>query len=187
MAAVFRLLDIPVGNQRKAELLTRQVLSGDYKEFYEYTKYGGVAFQDVPFSLPGTYKLLDKKFPDSKFILTVRDSPEVWYNSVVKFHTKLFGNGSLPTKSDLLKAEYVHPGWIWETFRHYKTPEDDIYNKNILIQHYQDYNNGVIEYFKSQPEKLLVINLKETNAIEKIAQFLNSRKSIEKIPWENKT
>lgn len=181
-------LDIPVGDQRKAELLGKDVLNGVYKKFLKYVKYEGVAFQDIPFSVPHTYKMLDKKFTNSKFILTVRDSPEVWYNSLTKFHAKLFGNGQTPTKSDLIKANYVYPGWMWEINRlHYKTPEDDVYNKDILIKQHIEYNNGVIEYFKDQPEKLLVINLKEPDAAKKICLFLNSEKIIEEIPWENKT
>lgn len=188
MAKLFGLMDMPLGNQRRAELLTKKVLNGDYTEFYRYVKYGGVAFQDVPFSLPGTYRWLDEKFHDSKFILTIRDSPEVWYNSLTKFHAKIFGNGNIPKKDDLIRATYVYPGWMWEINRlHFKTPENDIYNREILMQQYIDYNTKVINYFKSQPEKLLVINLKDKYAMEKLNGFLKPRKKIEAIPWENKT
>jgi len=93
MAAIFRLLKITVGYQRKAELLAKKVLEGDYREFFKYVKYEGVAFQDIPFSLPHIYKVLDENFPNSKFILTIRDSPEVWYNSLTKYHANIFGNG----------------------------------------------------------------------------------------------
>ncbi|WP_299365905.1 sulfotransferase [Winogradskyella sp.] len=186
MAKIFQLLDMPVGNQRKAELLAIDVLNGNYDAFFKYVKNKGLAFQDVPFSKPNIYKILDKKFPDSKFILTIRDSPEIWYNSLIKFHAKLFGNGEIPKKSDLIKAKYVYPGWMWEMNRlNYKTPEEDIYNKKILIKQHIDYNNDVIDYFKDQPEKLLVVNLKEKNAAEKISNFL--QKKLDTIPWENKT
>lgn len=185
---IFQLLNIPVGNQRKAELLAIDVLKGNYDEFFNYVKNDGVAFQDVPFSKSDIYKILDKKFPDSKFILTIRDSPEIWYESLTKFHAKLFGNGKVPKKSDLIRAKYVYPGWIWKMNRlTFKTPEKDIYNKNILIKQYKDYHNEVIEYFKYQPKKLLVLNLKEKNAAEKISRFLKVKKKLDTIPWENKT
>ncbi len=188
MATIFRELEIPVASQRKAELLFKDLSNKNLKDFYKYVKYGGVAFQDIPFSLPNTFKILDVKFPDSKFILTIRDSPEVWYNSLTTYHAKLFGNGNIPNKLDLKNAKYVYPGWMWESYQlYYKTPEDDIYNKPILIQQYTDYNNSVLDYFKEQPEKLLVVNLKESNAAEKISRFLNSKKVLEKIPWKNKT
>lgn len=188
MAAIFKILNIPVASQRKAELLTIDVLNGNYTEFFKYVKYGGVAFQDAPFSLSHTYKILDKEFPDSKFILTVRDSPEIWYSSLTRYHAKLFGDGKIPTKSDLKRAKYVYPGWIWEINRlHYGTPEDDVYNKDILIQQYINYNKSVVDYFQDQPEKLLVVNLKDANAAKAISQFLESTKQIDEIPWHNKT
>jgi hypothetical protein len=43
------------------------------------------AFQDVPFCLPGTYRLLFEHFPRAKYVLTVRDSSEQWYNSPLSF------------------------------------------------------------------------------------------------------
>lgn len=188
MAKIFQLLEIPVGNQRKAELLTIDVLNGKYEDFFKYVKNEGVAFQDIPFSKSNIYKVLDKKFPGSKFILTIRDSPEVWYSSLTRFHAKIFGNGKVPQKSDLIKAGYVYPGWAWEINRlSYNTPEDDIYNKETLIKKYIDYNNEVIDYFKNQPEKLLVINLKEQDAANRIHSFLDTKKKLEAIPWENKT
>src|SRR5699024_6920924 len=62
-------------------------------------------FQDAPFSFPFTYIVLDQMFPDSKFILTERDNVEVWYNSITKFHSKLWGDGvNPPTREQLKKA-----------------------------------------------------------------------------------
>ncbi len=187
MAKLFKETGLSVGPQRPAELLVKEWAKNNFNGIIKYVKYSGVAFQDVPFSLPGTFKILDKEFPDSKFILTIRDSPEQWYNSLTTFHSKLFGNGNLPTKSDLQKARYVYTGWMWEMNRLiYNTPEDDIYNKTILIKHYNDYNNSVIEYFKNMPEKLLVVNLKEADALKNIGSFLNLNSLPEKIPWENR-
>jgi hypothetical protein len=45
------------------------------------------AFQDIPFSLPYTFQVLDFCFPGSKFILTVRTTSEMWFNSLVRFHS----------------------------------------------------------------------------------------------------
>jgi hypothetical protein len=187
MVEIFRLLNIPVGSQKRAELLVKDVVNNNLEDFLKYVKYAGVAFQDVPFSLPNTFKMLDEKFPNSKFILTIRDSPDIWYKSLTNFHAKLFGNGKTPNKSDLIKAKYAYPGYAWEINRIcYNSPEDDIYNKDILIQHYIDYNNSVIDYFKTQPEKLIVVNLSEPNAAERICNFLNTKRTIEKVPWKNK-
>ena len=188
LAKIFRKIGLKVAPQYDFELLVNDWYSGDYSKIIKKVKKKGNAFQDIPFSLPDTYKILDKEFPKSKFILTVRDSPEVWYKSLTKFHSKLFGNGKIPTKEDLQNAEYIYHGWMWDVNRMvYNTPENDIYNKEMLIQHYTDHNNAVIEYFKDRPHKLLIINLKEPKALEKICDFLDAKQTIEKMPWENKT
>ncbi len=188
MKILFEELGLPVGRQRLFELLVKDWAIHDYKKIIHEVKFKGVAFQDVPFSLPNTYKILDQEFPNSKFILTIRDSPEIWYNSLISFHSKVFGNGKIPTKSDLQNCKYVYKGWMWDLNRLlYDTPEDDIYNKSILMKQYADYNASVIEYFKDKPEKLLVVNIKKHDALLKIAQFLGVKKIIDKMPWENKT
>jgi len=70
------------------------------------------AFQDMPFSLSFTYMALDKKFRESKFILTARDSSGQWYESLVRSHSKLFGNGNLPDTNDLKNADYCYKGYM---------------------------------------------------------------------------
>lgn len=188
MHKIFLQLGIPVGAQREAELLATDWGIGRFDRLEQYVRYGGVAFQDVPFSLPGTYREMDKRFPGSKFILTVRDSADVWYNSVVRFQSKLFGNGCLPTKEDLQNATYVHKGWAWKMNRFiHNTPEDDLYNSEALKNAYLKHNAEVVDYFRDRPEQLLVVNLKDTDAPQKISAFLNTGKCIEEIPWENRT
>lgn len=179
---------ITVGKQRPAELLFEEVQKGDFSGLIKFVKYGGKAFQDNPFSLPGVYKTLDKAFPNSKFILTVRDSSDQWYNSVVKYHSKLLRINHIPTKEDLLNATYVKKGWMWKVNRFlYQTPEDDIYNEEVLKKNYTDHNNDVIEYFKNRPQSLLVINVKDKDAGKKICEFLGTKKMLNEMPWENKT
>ena len=44
---------------------------------------------------------MDHFFPESKFILTIRDNSEQWYNSITKFHAKLWGKENrVPTKEE---------------------------------------------------------------------------------------
>ena len=47
------------------------------------------AFEDSPWWLPGFYKILFHRFPNSKFILFTRD-PDLWFESMVK-HSGLLG------------------------------------------------------------------------------------------------
>lgn len=66
-----------VAPQRYAELLADDCyLRGKFGLIVEFCRYYN-AFQDVPFSWPRTYRVLDEAFPNARFILTVRDSPEL--------------------------------------------------------------------------------------------------------------
>lgn len=61
-----------IGNQHRAEQLITHYRDREWKPIVEYC-YTADAFQDVPFSLPFTYVVMDRAFPGSKFILSVRD------------------------------------------------------------------------------------------------------------------
>jgi hypothetical protein len=181
-------LGFVVGHQRIAEQLIKDWAKRDFSSIISYCKTAQF-FQDVPFSKPYTYVVLDHEFPGSKFILTVRDSPEQWYNSLTKFHAKLWGkNGRIPTKEDLQNATYRYKGRPWETRNWvYDVPSEDPYNKEILIKHYQDYNNSVKEYFRHRPDDLLVLNVAGKGAYQKLCDFLVVESDREEFPWKNKT
>lgn len=182
----FEDLGFVVGNQRKAELLLHEYISGNFQAVIDYCRTAQV-FQDVPFSYPETYKHLDQAYPGSKFILSVRDSPEQWYQSLLKFHSIKFGEGKTPTSEDLGNARYVWKGWIKKAMEYsYNTPENDPYNKEILINHYISYNNAVAEYFKFRPDDLIVINLSETGSYQRLMKFLDIKSPYDEFPWENR-
>jgi hypothetical protein len=114
-------------------------------------------FHDVPYSF--NYELIDKQYPDSKFILTIRDEND-WFKSL--FH---YVRLPLPECSPkkLLNVIYHHEIILEE-------------HKEEVIGLYRKYNNDVITYFKNTPEKLLIINLCDKNKneqeiIQKICQF----------------
>ena len=177
-----------IGNQRKAELLTPDYFEKNYQPLLDYCKTAEV-FQDVPFSFLDTYRLLDQHFPNSKFILSVRDSSEQWYQSLTKFHAKRFGNGNEPTWRDLKNADYVFKGWTYDIFlNEYNLNEsDNPYNKEKLISYYENRNRDIIDYFKNRSNDLLVINLSEPSAYQKFCQFINVKSNKNNFPWANKT
>lgn len=188
MSSVFRELGLAVAPQRPAERLTLEWAKGNSTRLLRFVKYRGEAFQDIPFSLPGCYKAMDAAFPGSKFILTVRDSADVWYRSLTSFHAKKFGNGRLPTKAELQKTNYLYPGFAWEMNRLlYSSPEDAPYDEESLKASYKAHNESIIQYFRDRPKSLLVVNLKDSDAPARISHFLNTGKTIDLIPWENKT
>jgi hypothetical protein len=100
----------------------------------------------------------------------------------------MFGrNGQTPTVEDLKAARYVWPGFMYNVVRVHGTPDDEPYNKEIMITHYENYNRGVMDYFKDCPNDLLVINVGENGAYQKFIEFLGIDSPYDDFPWENRT
>lgn len=177
-----------LGDQSSGELLFKDWFRRDFKSTIALSKTAD-AFQDAPFSFPFTFIALDQNFPNAKFILTVRDSSEQWYNSLLKFHSKLWADGiNPPTTENLKNAKYRYKGFAYEGLKViFNTPDADIYNKEILLEYYKNHNYQVMEYFRSRPEKLLVINVSNDNDYLRLCDFLKKEPTHKTFPWENKT
>lgn len=182
----FEQLGYLVGSQRSGELLLPNYIDGNFKPIIQYCRTAQV-FQDIPFSLPKTYEIVDKAFPNSKFILSIRDSPEQWYKSITNFHGKMFGGGNVPSLNDLKNADYVYKGFMWDANRAiYDSPETDPYQKQILLNSYENYNQNVIKHFEGT-NKLLVINLAAPGSYQRFCDFLSIQSERNNFPWENRT
>ncbi|WP_026280582.1 sulfotransferase [Thioalkalivibrio sp. ALE9] len=185
----FEGLGFPVGDQRMAErLYDRDYFEGRFEAIVDYC-HSAQVFQDVPFSCPGTFRHLDVAFPGSLFILTVRDSPEQWHQSLVHFHSRKFGrSGQVPTADDLRRARYSRTGFVYNTVRLHGTPDHDPYNPEIMMAHYRRHNRDVTEYFRERPEDLLVLNLAEPGAYQRFLAFLGLPDDpAGDFPWENRS
>jgi hypothetical protein len=181
-------LGFKVGNQREAEKLFDDWVKRDFSKLTKYCKKAEF-FQDVPFSLPYTFIAMDQAFPGSKFILTIRDDAEQWYNSLTKAHAKKWGkNNRIPTAEDLKNATYINKGHPWHTRIHiHPVTEKNPYEKKILLDYYQTHNKNVKDYFRHRPEDLLILNVAEKGAYQKLAHFLDINTDKKDFPWENKT
>lgn len=106
------------------------------------------AFQDNPW--PILYKKLDKKYPGSKFILTLRN-PESWIKSQVKH----FGR----RKTHMRK-------WIYGA----GCPKG---NEDIYLKRFKKHNAEVRHYFENRPDDLLIMNLAKGDGWDELCDFLN--------------
>jgi hypothetical protein len=175
-----------VAPQEPAELMLDSWARRDFKEIVEFSK-KYEAFQDIPYSLPYTYQIMDYVFPESKFILTVRDSSEQWFESLVRYHTKIVAKNSPPTSNDLKGFPYIYGGWLWKAEQCvYGIDEERLYDKSTYIRHYEEYNRQVIEYFRPNPDRLLELNLSSSKACEDLNKFLGG-KQIKSIPHLNRS
>ena len=187
LAKALKDLGVIVAEQRPAELLIHDWSKRDFRRIFRFC-HTAQAFQDIPFSLPYTFQALDLRFPGSKFILSMRKSPEQWYNSLINFHAKKFGCGRVPSYDNLKNANYIYRSWMLEVNRAvYQTPDDDLYNREILINHYNFHNQSVMEYFRHRSDDLLVINMAENSDYAKFCEFIGKPFTRGEFPWENRT
>jgi len=169
---VLKQLGYKMGKQAEAELLIHDWAKRDFRRIVKFC-HSADAFQDIPFSNDFTYEILDYAFPGSKFILTVRNSKDEWFESIKRFHTKLIGKGRLPTADDLRAYSYRYEGWVWENMQlKYGINELTLYDYKIYTDQYERYNQTVMEYFKYRLNDLLVLNLSDGNAMKSLYEFL---------------
>lgn len=102
---------------------------------------------DFPWYL--CYKELDRAFPGSKFVITIRDV-EDWYKSI----TGHFGSERKQTIQ-----------WIYGE-------ENVMRNPAKIKSIYENHNKAVIEYFKDRPKDLLIVDWK-IHGWEEICRFLD--------------
>lgn len=153
----------PSAKEYSARELTNQIiLDGNYEQAVSIAA-NYQSFEDRPWNVRDMYKRLDESFPDSKFILTVRD-PNSWWKSVERWIT---------ISKPHMKEMYL---------KHLDSPSLD---KLDMVRCYQSYNDRVIEYF-SGSDKLLVLDIEQGDGWEELCAFLN--KSIPNIafPHANK-
>jgi len=165
MGAALEALGFRLGSQPDAELLIKDWGKGDFRRILDYCETAD-AFQDVPFCLEFTYQILDYAFPDSRFILTVRNTVEEWYESLVRFHTAIVGTHRLPTADDLKRFPYRYVGWLWRCHELiYGIDESSLFDRQLYIQSYESHNRGILEYFRYRPSSLVVVNVSDPTAM----------------------
>ena len=94
----------------------------------------------------------------------------------------------MPTADDLKEYGYRYKGFLWDAQQvKYGIDETTVYDYKIYTDQYEMHNNRVKEYFKYRPKDLLVLNLSEDNAMEKLYTFLGVKYNGEDMPHLNKS
>lgn len=131
------------------------------------------ALSDLP--IPLLYQKLDLAYPNSKFILTIRDETD-WLMSV----KKLWGTKFNPTR------------WMWEVypFTHhihtamYGTKDFDAL---VFLQRYRRHNAEVCEYFKHRPQDLLILDMDAGHEWPSLCRFLDQPIPHQRYPRANRS
>jgi hypothetical protein len=133
----------------------RQLENGDYR-LHVLERYRAVT--DTP--VAPYYAQLDKLFPGSKFILTVRD-PESWLRSVEE-HWKF----------SLEWAEHHRDFYRFAYFMHVAVYGSYAFERDRYAYVYAQHTRNVLDYFKDRPDDLLVLNVCAGESWEKLCPFL---------------
>lgn len=126
------------------------------------------------------YQGLDKAYPGSKFILTIREK-EAWLRSYQRqweASDRFSGPGSHSTLAHYTRfinqKVFGHPG------RQVDTAE-------ILSPAYDRYVAEVLAYFKERPNDLLILDICGGEGWSKLAPFLDAAIPEVPFPWKNRT
>ena len=111
------------------------------------------ALTDTP--IPSFYRELDAKFPGSKFILTVRDSPG-WLTSCRKQFTQRLAE----KQTDAHRRLFVD---LYGT---------EVFDEALFANGYERFVKGVNDYFKDRQHDLLAINVTDGEGWDKLCPFL---------------
>ncbi len=122
------------------------------------------ALEDNP--IPLIFRELDRLFPGSKFILTLRDEKR-WYDSV-SYHIE-----DLPT-----------PMHTWLFGKGKQLPKDD---KEHTLAVYRGHIHSVRNYFKDRPGDLLEIDVTQLKDWDELCQFLGEPIPEHALPHANRT
>ena len=131
------------------------------------------ALSDLP--IPLLYRKLDKAYPGSKFILTVRNE-EAWLKSVGR----------------LWSADYNPQRWTWDVWPFSHKIHRALYGREDFDTHtflarYRRHNTEVREYFRDRPDDLLVMDVDAGLNWEPLCRFLGTTAPSTPYPNESHT
>ncbi len=108
------------------------------------------SFEDWPWPL--VFRDIDRTFPGSKFILTRRTTPEVWFESLCRH------------------AERTGPTVYRKAVYGFEMP---LHHKPEHIHYYEEHLRSVRDHFQGRPEALLEVCWEEGSGWSELARFLD--------------
>lgn len=123
------------------------------------------SFEDWPWPL--LYREADERFPGSKFVLTVRESPDAWYRSLCKMAVRM---GPL---EDFEKHIYG-----------YSMPQG---HRREHLEFYERHNQAVLGHFEGRSDQLLLLCWETGQGVGELADFLAVDASVDAAPRINRS
>lgn len=127
-------------------------------------------FQDLPF--PMMFKSLTVKYPDARFILTLRKDPSTWYQSLVN---------NAEAKKNVLHIRYLR-----KMVYGHEMPDEK--NWKEFIDKYMDHEYWVRKWFELNPElKFIELCWENGDGWEKLCKFLDKPIPDHPFPHKNQS
>jgi hypothetical protein len=112
------------------------------------------------------FEFLDLLYPDSKFILTIRDL-DSWIDSAASL--------TRSANDPIWKLE--SRSRLWGSF---------VFYREKFIEGYHKHHSKVLHHFRNRPNDFLILDLKATEKFEKLCSFLNKPTPSDDYPHLNK-
>lgn len=202
MEYLLKLYGYKMPNQHEQEIrLSNNCFKTKYQDVVTFVNQYD-AFQDMPFSWGLMFVALDALFPNSRFLLTVREESE-WFDSLLNFHKKIYdlqGIGEDAKRNEeimRLRTSYLYAGYSAEVTKRdllefsegaLRPNWEKLYNKEFYVQKFLARNQQVMEYFYGAEEKLLVLDVTKEKDTSRICKFLDIPERFAVLmPHKNKT
>lgn len=125
------------------------------------------SFEDWPWFL--LYREFDQKFPNTKFVLTLRKDTATYVASLKGHHER----------QGIRNKDFIKPHWWDDVFG--VEPADWDYEKSAA--RYENHNRAALEYFAGRIDKdLLVVCWEKGDGWAELSRFLNKRAPDEPFP-----
>lgn len=160
---------------------------GDFEPALEVLLENGVAATlDMP--TMWAYGELASRYPEAKVLLTVRDSPDRWYESMASVDGESLG----PLATVLVWWYKVYLGVDFWEHQRFLRRNKALYNCNFLVEQTEERKRGCMEGYRRHNEmvkktipadRLLVFNVKE--GWGPLCRFLNISEPAVPFPWRD--
>jgi Sulfotransferase domain len=134
---------------------------------------GYEALCDLP--IPLLYEKLDKAYPGSKFILTLRNEQN-WLESIRRHFLDAYNPWKAQWDSDPFSNRV-----------HFLTYGRTDFDPKVFLDRYRAHNAAVQEYFRWRPESLLILHLDRGDGWGRLCPFLGRPVPRVPFPRKNKT
>jgi len=192
--------------------IAHEVLHGSTASLHEVLRnprYTG--YEDVPFSLPGVGQKVVEAFPDYKYVLTVRESPEKWVSSVLRFYASRseFEEHSgtdwyvIKEKDGTPNRKSLFPGGHFHSFSQAFGPiihgDQDLLKyswgidlskrplESSLMEIYLSHNIRTEEMLKSKGVDYMVVDVSKPGEFKRVSAWLGHETEQLDFLWENRT